>query len=398
MALFSYSDIEVLELIARINQVNPSLVAIADTYGVMYAGDASAYLSIFDRNLNKDIAVGFHSHNNLQMSNAACIELAGKDTLRQLVLDASLLGMGKNAGNACTEVIAAYLVKSGKRDFDIAGIIETAFTDIAKFQNSGRWGYDIKYLISAVEECSPKVVDYFIKLNGISISDMFSIIESLPAQRRIPSYFTDEIGREKYLEFANRSLSSADVSFADGLSARAVLVVAPGASVVSEGARVRGFIDGNDPVIRSVNHIPESAEADYVFVSNPHRYSQVIAQLADYHETVPELILTSNITQAQLSAVQRRVDFISLFNKCGGDNSSALLMAFLAQAGVRELWVAGLDGFSGKKNFSIANYEIYGNLSPDEYPGRNADIVRQLKNVSDIKINWITPTVLEWEL
>jgi 4-hydroxy 2-oxovalerate aldolase len=396
MALFSYSDAEILELIAKINAINPTLVAIADTYGVMFNYEASAYLNLFDRNLNREIAVGFHSHNNMQMSNAICVDFSGKDTLRQLVADASLLGMGKNAGNACTEIVASYLTKTGKRRFDVAAIIETALTDVIKFQKAGAWGYDIKYLVSAVKECSPKVVDYFIKLNGLSIVDIFAIIDTLPPERRIPSYFTPEIGREKYVEFARENAEEPDSGFIQKLKSKQILLVAPGNSVVREIEKIRRYISEKNLLAVSVNHIPEMLEAEYVFVSNPRRYSQVIAQCVDFPPgKTPELIITSNISPVKMAMPQHRVNFAKLFEKCGGDSSVALFLALLLSTGVDSVWVAGVDGFSEANNFSVPNYEIFGNIASKDYVRRNEDAVKQLRNIPEMTINWITPSIIK---
>ena len=56
--------------------------------------------TLFNKYLNEDIAIGFHAHNNLQLafSNALTFINELKDK-RELVIDTSIYGMGRGAGN-----------------------------------------------------------------------------------------------------------------------------------------------------------------------------------------------------------------------------------------------------------------------------------------------------------
>lgn len=394
MALFSYTDTEILELITQINVLEPTLVAIADTYGVMFSRDAARYLYLFDYNLAKNIMLGFHSHNNMQMSNAMCIDFARNDTLRSLVLDASLLGMGKNAGNACTEIISAYLTKTGMKHFDFPTIIETAYTDIFRFQQVGNWGYDVKYLISAIEECSPNVVNYFMKLNTLAFSDMFKIIDTLPAERRIPSYFTAEIGRKSYEKFIQKTEEEQGLPFAQKLLSQEILLIGPGSSVVDENETIARFIEKKSPLVISLNHIPEKFAPDYVFVSNPRRYSLVIAQCADMDGVPPDFLITSNISPIKLRNTQYKLNLAPLLAKVGGDSSAGLCMAMLLSLGVKRVAVAGLDGFGTTYNFATSDFES-GMYAKNEEPAKkNEELAEQLRKLQELEMNFITSSIL----
>ena len=61
--------------------------------------------------MSSSIRIGFHSHNNMQLSNALSQEFVritqGK---REVVVDATLSGMGRGAGNTPTELIVQYMV------------------------------------------------------------------------------------------------------------------------------------------------------------------------------------------------------------------------------------------------------------------------------------------------
>jgi len=97
-----YSDDEILLLLNKINAVEPYAVSIVDTYGLMHNKELLHYFGLYNKYLKKDITIGYHSHNNFQVAYANSIELTKVVTERNLIIDSSLIGMGKGAGNANT--------------------------------------------------------------------------------------------------------------------------------------------------------------------------------------------------------------------------------------------------------------------------------------------------------
>jgi 4-hydroxy 2-oxovalerate aldolase len=186
----SYNDRELLDLVEKINDVGPFGVSIVDTYGLMFNEDMKNYVVLLDHNLRKDIVLGYHSHNNLQMSNANTIEFLNTRLKRAIIVDSTILGMGKNAGNACTELILSYANKAKIKKFDITQALECAYTDIQKFQGSAKWGYKLEFLISAITECSPNWTKQYMGKNMLSIKDICAILALLPYDKKfLPTFF-----------------------------------------------------------------------------------------------------------------------------------------------------------------------------------------------------------------
>ena len=59
----NYTDKQFLELLERINSLEPYAFYIVDTLGVMYQKDLTRQVYLVDNNLKKDICLGYHSHN-----------------------------------------------------------------------------------------------------------------------------------------------------------------------------------------------------------------------------------------------------------------------------------------------------------------------------------------------
>jgi 4-hydroxy-2-oxovalerate aldolase len=94
--------------VAQVHSWGADVAYLVDSAGGMYPEDVSAYLSAAQSEC--DIALGFHGHNNLSLAMAntlRAIECGAK------LIDSSLQGMGRSAGNAITEVLVAIMKKRG---------------------------------------------------------------------------------------------------------------------------------------------------------------------------------------------------------------------------------------------------------------------------------------------
>lgn len=100
-----------------------------------------------------DCKIGFHGHNNLEMALAntlAAIE-SGVDSV-----DATILGMGRGAGNLNMELLLTYLNKDGLNvDFNALSDVITAFQPLFE---QYRWGTQLPYMISGANSLPQKEV------------------------------------------------------------------------------------------------------------------------------------------------------------------------------------------------------------------------------------------------
>lgn len=120
VSITSYSDCELLELISIVNEVKPYAVSMVDTYGLLTPNDLLHYYEILDKNVLPEIQIGFHAHNNFQLGYANAITFVEKDTLHDIVVDATLYGMGKSAGNAPIELVTMFLNNKYKKTYNIS--------------------------------------------------------------------------------------------------------------------------------------------------------------------------------------------------------------------------------------------------------------------------------------
>ena len=68
MTTNAYSLVELKSLIEKINEIEPFAITIVDTLGNMYEQQVIDIFEFIHARLKKDIALGFHSHNSMQLS------------------------------------------------------------------------------------------------------------------------------------------------------------------------------------------------------------------------------------------------------------------------------------------------------------------------------------------
>ena len=108
----AYSDDDLIKLAEIMNEFKPVSLSVVDTFGAMYPADLEHIIGILDSYLNRDIELGLHAHNNQQLAFALCIRFVEilKDK-RDIIVDATLSGMGRGAGNATTALASLLQAK-----------------------------------------------------------------------------------------------------------------------------------------------------------------------------------------------------------------------------------------------------------------------------------------------
>ncbi|MGI6501353.1 MAG: hypothetical protein ACOX1S_10830 [Anaerostipes sp.] len=186
MDSISYTDEERSELIEEVNKVKPASFSIVDTFGAMYMSDLVHIFTQFDELLDKDIKIGIHSHDNLGLSCALAermIELA-EERNRDIIVDGSLYGMGRGAGNAKTELLADYINKHCGGQYDIQKLLLTIDTYITPIVNDVQWGYNLPMYVCGTKHSHVDNVYHLKKSYNCTANEMYDLVETLSPQQR----------------------------------------------------------------------------------------------------------------------------------------------------------------------------------------------------------------------
>ena len=186
MDAISYSEEERTALINKVNKVKPGSMSIVDTFGAMYLEDLRDIFDQMDRLLDKDIAIGLHSHDNLGLSNALAemMIMMAKERDRDIIVDGSLFGMGRGAGNASTELLASYLNEHYGTDYNIPVLLDTIQKYIDPIRSFVHWGYDLPMFVCGTEHAHVDNVYYLQKNTDCSARGMYEVLSTMPVSQR----------------------------------------------------------------------------------------------------------------------------------------------------------------------------------------------------------------------
>ncbi len=187
MDAVGYTMQERAQMLAEVNQIIPDAFAIVDTFGAMHLDDLERIFVEIDSILDRRIKVALHTHNNLCIANALAERLIALcvEADRSVVVDGSLMGMARGAGNACTEAIASYINSRYGGKYDIAALIGTIEKYIVPVKEQCSWGYDAPMFICGMEGAHVDNISYLAKNTDLSYTDMYRVIDRLtPAQRK----------------------------------------------------------------------------------------------------------------------------------------------------------------------------------------------------------------------
>ena len=149
-------------------------VCIVDTFGALNVTKAVEWYKFFDKNLKPGKNIGLHFHENLGLSLGMVEAIIGHaccaDSKRKLIIDASILGMGRQPGNLEIEKLILYLNNKHSGNYNILPVlklIENYYSDLKK---EYEWGYSPVYAISAALNLHRNYAEELVCAEGLDLS------------------------------------------------------------------------------------------------------------------------------------------------------------------------------------------------------------------------------------
>lgn len=388
MNALNYTDEEYTNLIKIANNSKITAFYLVDTFGNMQKSDIEHYYTIIQRNLSPKIIIGFHSHNNLQLSFSNAQRIINLAKGRDLIIDSSLFGMGRGAGNLCTELLSNYLNVEYKYHYDMLPILEIIDTTLIPIYNSTYWGYSLPYYLASINSCHPNYATHLVFKQTLTIKDINNIISQIP--KNIKTQFNEDYIEELYKNYQSKHIDDSDAinKIRSIIKGRDVLIIAPGRSIITNKQMINTFINTNDLLVVGLNVKYDEFDTEVTFVSNAKRFEKLKKIDKDIN-----LIYTSNICSDNGICV----DYGSLTHDDTmiADNAGLLAINLFVKCGVTTIYLSGYDGYQiqDNKNYFNSEYKLVKNAS--EVTDRNEKMkkaIALLKN-RGINIKFLTPSL-----
>lgn len=185
MVSMRYTDEEYIELINVCNRELPEAKGfyVVDSFGQMDNLALLHKLEIADRYVSMSMKLGFHAHNNRQMAYSNALAFVDYNARHDMMLDSSIMGMGKGAGNLCTELIEATLLNEGK-SYNTNVIYDAISEYFADQQKKTPWGYSLDYYLASLYSCTPSYIKIFDSDERVTTDILIDLLRNMPDEKR----------------------------------------------------------------------------------------------------------------------------------------------------------------------------------------------------------------------
>lgn len=384
-----YTDKEYLEVIEKVNELKPHGFSIVDTFGVLRKSDLSRIYYLLERNLDSDITIGLHLHENLGLAYSLAQHfLEIRNPKRKVNIDASLLGMGRTPGNLCGEQIMDHLNINYGTEYNTEPALDAIDDFIAPIKREIPWGYSIPYALSGKYGLHRTYAEFLIGKNRLKTKDIQRILSMVDRDHI-------EMFDEQYIENLYRRYVAVEYDDTDSISYLKdklkecnVVIICPGSSITDYKEIIIQNVIAKKAVVISVNFVPDFIAADFTFCANAKRIANV------RYENNATRLITSNL----IETIPKDYEYAFSFNNCVYFNetfcedSTLMLLKVLSRCECKEVFIAGFDGFSEKENNYYTN-----DYSHEEGKNIEVNTVMHILNTSleNVKLHFLTPSVYQ---
>lgn len=147
--------------------------SMVDSFGSMYPEDVARITK--DLKTKLSCKLGFHGHNNIELAFANTLAAihAGCD-----IIDSTITGMGRGAGNLKTELLLSYLSSTEQAQVDFNSL-STTVSDFEKLKEKYGWGTNLPYMVSGFSSLPQKDVMDWVTRRFYSINSILRALHNM---------------------------------------------------------------------------------------------------------------------------------------------------------------------------------------------------------------------------
>jgi 4-hydroxy 2-oxovalerate aldolase len=367
-----YSKSERTELIPLLKQHTPDFVYVADSYGSLLPDQIDSLVSpLLELNAFK---VGFHPHNNLQLAFANTLE-AIKSGVH--VVDATLYGMGRGAGNLPIEALLSTINElQDQKHFNINPALHCVDMYLLPLKKQYEWGYQLPYMVSGSCKCHGSYAKNLVDARRYSIEDIWEALSLIKLEKPVgfdKNILTNilnksdfEFGSATKLEGTEDSPNYAQLTipapaspkYANRHQGKPFLILANGPSLKKHQDQIQQFIKKNDPIILGANYLADTIIPHYHAFTNKKRFVRYAETISDQSKALVSCYFKDNFIKDYLKTEFEQISFYHgnrdefsinkgiISNDCS--STSMLLIAVAIVMGGTQFYIAGMDGYSHK--------------------------------------------------
>lgn len=304
---------------------------LVDSFGGIYPNQLSSAIEQVKK-ITK-VKLGFHGHNNLELAYANSIEAINSGVE---IIDSTILGMGRGAGNLKTELLLIQKVEHTKVDFNIVSSLVSVFDLLLKKYS---WGTNLPYIISGFNSLPQKKVMDWMGKKYISFN---TIVQALQ----------NSIQKDKEIKFPSMELKK---------QYKSVLIIGGGDTIKKNKKGIIEFINNSENLLlifsssRYLKYfIDQPIDKCVVFIGNESDRFDLNNDKKNYKLNIvlppsPREFGTYVPKQWEDNTFELEKDLIQ---KEGSFSHCSLSLEIASKTKLNQFFLAGFDGYS---DFDFSN-------------------------------------------
>lgn len=150
MAVSKVNDRDIMSALELLSKTSVDCIYVVDSFGSFYPEQICDLTDRYSEIASKyGKLVGYHGHNNQQLAFANTIEALRYGAS---ILDATVCGMGRGAGNCYLESLLGFL-KNPK--YNLVPMMKFIEDHMAEMKQNYIWGFDLPYLMTGILNSHP---------------------------------------------------------------------------------------------------------------------------------------------------------------------------------------------------------------------------------------------------
>ena len=280
--------------------------------------------------------------------------------------------------------------------YGISHLLEIIDVNIMKIYEEQRWGYSLKFYLSAANECHPSYIDYLLNKKTLSVMAINEIVQQI-----IPAYklsYNQAHISELYTEYQRKNVTGLDsiALLKSEIGGKKLLLLGPGRSLNTQRETIQQYVTDHDVQVVAINFVPEDFRLNYVFLNNAKRYNMFFDHFKRMDKQV-KIISTSNVSSIN-GPFDYRLSYDAYLDKepVIMDNSLIMFLHLCQEIGVTSIDLAGFDGFAANSACNYYDEQIDMHASGERLSKVNIAVRQQIKAFQqDMSITFLTRSLYE---
>ena len=419
-----YTDQERKNTILMLKDTALDYIYMADSYGTLFPDQVGELIEPLTAVENSQI--GFHPHNNLQLAFANTIEAIKHGAQ---IVDTTLYGIGRGAGNLPTEALVALMQQYAPQKYNLTHVLFCVDMYMLPLQKQYKWGYQLPYMMSGFCECHPSYSKELVETRRYTVDEIWRALNEVKRLEPVgfdPNLLTqildsglfeyktspqniklNEINQEtKLLETPPYLMRHRSQPF---------LVLANGPELKKNLKLINQFIEKYNPVILGANYLGDLLVPHYHAFVNKKRFAKYVHHVSDASQLLLNCHFQTEFIRQYTDRSYERLMFNTgdrdvfsiddgvISNDCR--SISMLLIGVAITMGDGDVFVAGMDGYVPTDTND--GFHFYAEFDDSDSPEYN--LMRQKWGLNTLKlldnylkkngrsgVNIVTPTSYDY--